>query len=93
MSQTATKTRARKGAKSATQDGIDRERCTLLLDADLSMKLSIEAHRRKKDRSKTINDLLSESLRHVVVSIRGQSDESARDAGHVNSPAPVNPNL
>jgi hypothetical protein len=88
MSQTATKSRARKTSKAGTQEGDDRERCTLMLDADVSMKLSIEAHRRRADRSKTINELLSESLRHVVISIRGQNEGSARDAGHVNSPAP-----
>ena len=41
MSQTATRTRTRKNAKASIQEGADRERCTLLIDADLSMKLSI----------------------------------------------------
>jgi hypothetical protein len=87
MSQTATKPRTRKGAKASTQEGADRERCTLLIDADLSMKLSIEAHRRKKDRSKTINELLTESLRHLVISVRGTHEGSARDAAEVTPPA------
>ena len=91
MSQTATRTRPRKGAKASTQEGTDRERCTLLLDAELSMKLSIEAHRRKEDRSKTVNDLLADSLRHIVVSIRGQSEGSARVSAEVTPPALANP--
>jgi hypothetical protein len=93
MSQVATRPRIRKGTKAGTQEGDDRERCTLLLDADVSMKLSIEAHRRRIDRSKTINELLGESLRHVVISIRGQSEGSARGTAEVNSPAPVNHSL
>ena len=89
MSQTATKMRTRKNAKAANQEGADRERCTLLIDADLSMKLSIESHRRRLDRSKTVNELLAESLRHVVVSIRGLQEGSARDAVEVNPPAHI----
>jgi hypothetical protein len=87
MSQATTRTRKRKNAAASPGDGDNREKCTLLLDADLSMKLSIEAHRRKSDRSSVLNDLLSDSLRHVVVSFRGQSEGSASRADHVNPPA------
>jgi hypothetical protein len=51
----------------------------------MSMKLSIEAHRRGLDRSDTINQLLADALRHVVISIREQSPISATLAGDVNS--------
>ena len=77
MSQPATKARKRKNAQDDDSKGTKRDRCTLCLDASLSEKLSVEAHRRKLDRSDVINLILSDALKHIVISIRAQSTESA----------------
>jgi hypothetical protein len=50
----------------------------------MSMKLDIEAHRRKKDRSDTINEILGDALRHIVISVREAQSTSASHAGGVN---------
>jgi hypothetical protein len=74
----------RTSAAAATKKAADREKCTLLLHKDTSVKLSVEAHLRNLDRSELVNELLADSLRHVVISIRGQSPGSASQAAGVN---------
>jgi hypothetical protein len=46
----------------------------------LSMKLGIEAHRRGLDRSDTVNAILAEALRHIIISVREHSPSSASSA-------------
>jgi hypothetical protein len=71
MIQTAAKPPKRKiGSASARKEG-GRDKCTLLLDPDTSLKLTIAAHLRGLDRSDLVNELLADALRGVVVSIRG----------------------
>jgi hypothetical protein len=74
----------RKNATAAARKAADREKCTLLLNRDTSVKLSVAAHLRGLDRSELVNELLAESLRYVVVSIRSQSPGSANPVGELN---------
>jgi len=67
----------RRAAPTSARKAGEREKCTLLLDADTSVKLSVAAHLRGLDRSTLVNQLLAEALRYVVISIRGQSSGSA----------------
>jgi hypothetical protein len=67
LSQASPRTPKRQAARQA--DG--RDKCTLLLDADTSLKLTVAAHLRGLDRSDLVNELLSDALRHVVISLRG----------------------
>jgi hypothetical protein len=54
----------------------------------LSMKLGIEAHRRGLDRSDTVNAILAEALRHIVISVREVQSTSASPAGDVSRESP-----
>lgn len=58
-----------------------RRKRTLTLSVETSTRLSIEAERRGVDRSTAADQILAESLRHIVVSIRtregGQSESAA----------------
>lgn len=74
----------RKAANASTRKAAEREKCTLLLNADTSIKLSVAAHMQGVDRSTLVNQLLAEALRHVVISIRGQSTGSANEGAEVN---------
>jgi hypothetical protein len=51
------------------------------------MKLGVEAARRGLDRSDTVNAILAEALKHIVISVRGQETSlvSANHADHVSS--------
>jgi hypothetical protein len=84
MIQTATQTPRRRNVSQAARKPADREKCTLLLHSDVSIKLSVAAHIRGLDRSELVNELLSDALRYVVVSIRGQSTGSARGDAEVS---------
>lgn len=84
MIPTATQTPKRRNATGATRKAATREKCTLLLQPDVSIKLSVAAHLRGLDRSELVNELLAEALRYVVVSIRGQSPVSASHAADVS---------
>jgi hypothetical protein len=44
------------------------------------MKLGVEAARRGLDRSDTVNHILAEALRHIVISVREHSPSSASSA-------------
>ena len=81
--------RARQNAKTQSRKSADREKCTLLLDSDTSMKLSVAAHIRKLDRSELVNQLLADALRYVVISLRGQNPVSATLDASVESPAEI----
>jgi hypothetical protein len=83
MNQTAVQSSKRRNASGATRRAADREKCTLLLQSDLSLKLSVAAHLRGLDRSELVNELLTDALRYVVVSIRGQSPGSAAPTAEV----------
>jgi hypothetical protein len=77
MNHTAGKPQKRRTAPTSARKVSDREKCTLLLDSDTSVKLSVAAHLRGVDRSTLVNMLLADSLKYVVISIRGQSSTSA----------------
>jgi hypothetical protein len=82
MNQTTTQPSRRKGGPRGVRKATEREKCTLCLDRDTSIKLSVAAHLRGLDRSELVNELLSEALRYVVISLRATSNGSASlDAG------------
>ena len=84
MNQTAAQTPRRRNASAAIRKATGREKCTLLLQPDVSIKLSVAAHLRGLDRSELVNELLADALRYVVVSIRGQSTGSATSDADVS---------
>jgi hypothetical protein len=53
-----------------------RIKCTLCLSPETSGKLSLEAARRRIDRSALAEELLSRGLRHIVVSYRREAGET-----------------
>ena len=87
MNPTTAQALKRTRANAALRRTTPRDRCTLCLDPMLSMKLGIEAHRRGLDRSDTVNAILAEALKHIVISVRGQETSlvSANHADHVSS--------
>jgi hypothetical protein len=90
MNQATATTPKRRTANAATRKAGNREKCTLLLQSDVSIKLSVAAHLRGLDRSELVNELLADALRYVVVSIRGQSSDRpilGADSSQVNSTA------
>jgi len=89
MNHSAAKPSKRRNASQATRKATDREKCTLLLDSDTSVKLSVAAHLRGVDRSTLVNMLLAESLRYVVISIRGQSNDRLDSGADVNLEDPI----
>jgi hypothetical protein len=84
MNLTASKTAKRRTATQAARKDVQRDKCTLLLHPDLSIKLGVAAALKGVDRSDLVNELLADALRHIVISVRGQSHESARVAGDVS---------
>ena len=66
MSQTTAQTPKRRAASRASRKAATREKCTLLLQPDVSIKLSVAAHLRGLDRSDLVNELLADALRYVV---------------------------
>jgi hypothetical protein len=70
MSQPSLRTPRRRNAQQAARKADHRDKCTLLLDSDTSLKLTVAAHLRGIDRSELVNELLSDALRHVVISLR-----------------------
>ena len=70
------RTRAHATARKASQ----RDRCTLLLPSDLSLRLTVAAHLRGLDRSELATELLAEALRSIVISVRRHSPGSANPA-------------
>ena len=52
------------------------------------MKLGVEAARRGLDRSDTVNHILAEALRHIVISVRDVQSNSANHAGDVSRESP-----
>jgi hypothetical protein len=89
MNQTTAATPKRRNAPAALRKASNREKCTLLLDRDTSVKLGVAAHLRGLDRSELVNEVLADALRYVVVSIRGQSSGSANHTDDVNREAPA----
>ena len=77
MNPTGTQAPRRPRANTTVRKAVSRDRCTLCLDPMLSMKLGIEAHRRGLDRSDTVNAILADALRHIVISVREHSPGSA----------------
>ena len=88
MNPTGTQAPRRPRANTTVRKAVSRDRCTLCLDPMLSMKLGIEAHRRGLDRSDTVNAILADALRHIVISVREHSPSSTSSA--VDS-SPVSP--
>lgn len=78
MRESSARPRARQRANAAVRKV---DKCTLLLDTDTSLKLTVAAHLRGLDRSELVNRLLTDSLRHVVISVRGQREVSASPDG------------
>ena len=88
MNHTTAQALKRSRANAAVRKATPRDRCTLCLDPMLSMKLGIEAHRRGLDRSDTVNAILAEALRHIVISVREVQSTSASPAGDVSRESP-----
>jgi hypothetical protein len=86
MSQPTARTPKRPSVRRAARKADGRDKCTLLLDADTSRKLSVAASLRGLDRSELVNELLADALRYIVIQVRGQSTGSAIPAGDVNPP-------
>jgi hypothetical protein len=80
MNPTTAQALRRTRANAAVRKAAPRDRHTLLLDPLLSMKLGVEAARRGLDRSDTINLILTDALRHIVISVREHSPSSASSA-------------
>jgi hypothetical protein len=89
MIQTTARPSKRKNSQPASRKADGRDKCTLLLDADTSLKLTVAAHLRGLDRSELVNELLTDALRHVVISLRGQSPSSANLTGEVKVVEPT----
>jgi hypothetical protein len=53
-----------------------REKCTLLIQRDTSIKLSTLAAIKGVDRSTLAEEILAQALRHVVISLRSPSSEA-----------------
>ena len=90
MNPTTAQALKRTRANAALRRTTPRDRCTLCLDPMLSMKLGIEAHRRGLDRSDTVNAILAEALRHIVISVREHSSDRPNpgaDSSQVNQEA------
>jgi hypothetical protein len=90
MNQATVRTPKRRNAQQAARKAENRDKCTLLLDSDTSLKLTVAAHLRGLDRSELVNELLSEALRHVVISLRGQSNDRTSpgvDVSHAENAA------
>jgi hypothetical protein len=85
MNQATTQPQKRRNARTDARKSAEREKCTLLLSPDTSIKLTVAAHLRGLDRSELVNELLNDALRHVVISIRGQSSSSAIHSGDVST--------
>jgi hypothetical protein len=75
MSAEAKGRRNRAGAK-ATKAKEAREKCTLLLQRDTSIKLSTLAAIKGIDRSTLADEILGQALRHVVIALRGPTGEA-----------------
>jgi hypothetical protein len=86
---TTARTPKRQSVRQAARKADGRDKCTLLLDADTSLKLTVAAHLRGLDRSELVNELLADALRHVIISLRGQSNGSAIPAADVSPAAPA----
>lgn len=84
MDRASTRPRGRQKRNAAVQQAANRDKCTLLLDADTSLKLTVAAHLRGLDRSELVNQILADALRYVVIALRGQSTVSANAAGQVS---------
>lgn len=63
---------------------VTRDKITLLIQRDTSVKLSTLAAMKGLDRSTLADSILSEALRHVVISLRGPLAEGAGEG--VNDP-------
>jgi hypothetical protein len=63
-------------SKRQTKKTPARRKHTIILTTETSMRLGIEAQRRGVDRSATTEAILADGLRHIVISIRGQSGET-----------------
>ena len=90
MNPTGTQAPRRPRANTTVRKAVSRDRCTLCLDPMLSMKLGIEAHRRGLDRSDTVNAILADALRHIVISVREHSPDRPNpgaDSSQVNQEA------
>jgi hypothetical protein len=67
--------RSRQSAKTARAKEA-REKCTLLLQRDTSIKLSTLAAIKGIDRSTLADEILGQALRHVVIALRGPMGEA-----------------
>jgi hypothetical protein len=90
MIQTTARTPKRPRGNTAARKAGDRDKCTLLLDRDTSIKLGVAAHIRGIDRSDLVNELLAEALRYVVISLRGHSVDRQSSAADSSPASPEN---
>jgi hypothetical protein len=79
---TAPPSKPRRGP-AALRKAASREKSTLLIPTETSIKLSVAAALRGMDRSELVSELLADSLRHIVISVRATSNGSAVPAGDV----------
>jgi len=84
MNQTATQPPKRRRARKEERKASERDKCTLLLWPDISRKLTVAASLRGLDRSDLVNEVLTDALSYVVISIRGQSNGSVTHADDVS---------
>jgi hypothetical protein len=77
MIQTASRPSKGRAAQQPGRRADGKDKCTLLLPSDLSIRLTVAAHLRGLDRSELATELLAEALKYVVISLRGQSPTSA----------------
>jgi hypothetical protein len=84
MNHTASKAAKRRTGTADARKDAQRDKCTLLLDPQTSIKLSVAAALKGVDRSDLVNDVLADALRHIVISVRGQSPISASHADGVS---------
>jgi hypothetical protein len=69
----------RKSAQPPARKSADRVKCTLVLDSQTDLKLTVLAAMRGCDRSALANMLIAEGVKSVVVSLRGQAGEASPD--------------
>src|SRR5512135_848867 len=91
MSQDAgsAKCKRAKTTKMPKNKGAGRLKCSLLLTSENDLRLTVLARLRETDRSTLLNSILDDSLRGVVVSLRGSlASESGAGQGSAETMAP-----
>ncbi len=90
MSQDAEDPKRKKPSRAKPPKGrvAERLKCSLLLTAENDLRLTVLATLRGMDRSTLVNAILDDSLRGVVVSLRGPLSAEAGGAGEGTAEPP-----